>query len=165
MPSSSSFSTSFMSIDIIIILGIFGVLVAVAFALGRAKTVAMYLSLYIGLLLFAYFPYTNQIASYGSTATQKSFMLIGVLMALSGLAYMAVKHSVDSFDMGESGGIAPFALAGLGTGVTLAVLHNSVPFGAIHKFPASVSAFFTFEHAFFWWLLGGLAVLFVLLRR
>ncbi|HYF10137.1 MAG TPA: hypothetical protein VD967_00845, partial [Candidatus Paceibacterota bacterium] len=112
-----------------------------------------------------YFPYTDQLAGYATTALQKSLVLIAVLLALSGAAYMAIRHVVDSFDMGESGGAAPFALAALGTGITLAVLHNSVPFGAIHKFPQSISAFFTFEHAFFWWLLGGLAVLFILLRR
>lgn len=165
MPSLPSLSSNFLSLDLLIIVGIFGALVAVAFMLGRGKTVALYLSLYVGLLLFAYFPYTNQLASYASSPVQKSLILIGTLVALSGIAYMAIKHSVDTFDIGESGGVAPFALAALGTGVVLAVLHNSVPFGAIHKFPQSISAFFTFEHAFFWWLLGDLAVLFVLLRR
>lgn len=158
-------SVSFISIDLIIVVGIFGALLALAFMLGRGKTVAAYISLYVGLLLFAYFPYTKQIAGYASSASQKSLILCAVLLALSGIAYAAVRHVVDTFDMGESGGIAPFALAALGTGITLAVLHNSVPFGAIHTFPKSISAFFTFEHAFFWWLLGGLAVLFVLLRR
>ncbi|HYF10477.1 MAG TPA: hypothetical protein VD967_02625, partial [Candidatus Paceibacterota bacterium] len=100
MPDFSSLSASFVSIDILIIVGIFGALLAVAFALGRAKTVALYLSLYVGLLLFAYFPYTDQLAGYATTALQKSLVLIAVLLALSGAAYMAIRHVVDSFDMG-----------------------------------------------------------------
>ena len=153
------------SLDLFIIAGIFGGFLALAFMLGRGKTVALYLSLYIGLLLYAYFPYTEKITNYASTPFEKSLFLAGILLVLTGLAYMAIKESVDSFSVGLGEWLDSVVLALIGTGLTLAVLHHTLPFGTIHKFPSSVSSFFTFEHAFFWWLMGGLAALFVLLRR
>ncbi len=153
------------SLDLFIIAGIFAAFVALSYTLGRGRTVAMYLSLYIGLLLFSYFPYTNPLTAYASTPVERTFILAAILLTLSALAYLAIKDSIDNFSVGFGEWIDAAALGAIGTGLTLVVLHHTLPFNTIHRFPGNIANLFTFENAFFWWLLGYLAALFVLLRR
>lgn len=152
------------SLDILIILGAVAALSGAALMLGRARMVAMFLSLYAGLTLYMSFPYADYFSKYTSTEFEKSLLLTAVLLGLSFLSYLALKGALDNFS--DSGSwLHSLALGTLGVALVMVILQQVLPFEAIYTFSDDISRFFTFEQALFWWLLGGLMCIFALMRR
>ncbi len=151
------------TIDLIILLLTGGVLLAISMRAGKSRAAAIIVAAYVALLIFTYFPYTESI----SGLLERPFGDIAVFCLAWIFSYLGVKglgNDYYSFEV-SAGWLSGIILSVLGTGFIASVFYHQLSLGMVAPLSEIIRPFLYFPNAFFWWLVGGIAAVFFVLRR
>lgn len=151
------------SLDVLIITGTFLVLVFFAFQFGKDKIISIIISLYITLLIYLNFPYTDLVILEGKELISN----IGIFLVFLFLIYMIVKRMILADFPGDlmHKWFEVIVLGAVATTLMLAFVYHVLPVFAVHDFSPDVDRFFATSELFFWWLVAPFIAMFFVVRR
>lgn len=156
-----------VSLDILLVCGLFGLLFALSLYFGKAKAISGMLALYIGVLVFSLFPYTALVFSKFQNETARTFFPFLVFVLIWAIAFVALEGAIGrSFHGGFLGkGFEAGILSFASLGFLLSILYNALSFDRFYNFSSPIDTLILSSQALFWWSLIGLGALFFSLRR
>ncbi|HEY4517266.1 MAG TPA: hypothetical protein VJI74_00020 [Candidatus Paceibacterota bacterium] len=156
-----------ISADILIIGTLFVILLALAWWLGIGRFSALILSLYLGLVLYLNFPFTNQLLFLTATSQDTFFSYFFVFAVFSIFGFWVLRRygALGSSLATAPGAIEYFALAATTTGLLLAIGYRAFPLDLLYNFSPNIDRLFAPPELFFWWLLAPLIAIFLTTRR
>jgi len=154
-------------LDLLIIGGTFFVLIFLSFQLGKESIVSLILSLYVTLLLYLSFPYTDLFSFFGSSETGLIITNLLIFAILLFIIYKIMQRLVASSYPQDSlhTWFEVIVLSVVATSLILAFVYHALPIAALYDFSAPVDRFFASETLFFWWLAIPLIAMFFVIRN
>ena len=152
-----------ISLDLLILGGLFVVLFLFSFFLGKEKIIALTIGLYVASILYTHFPYLNQFR--GSPEYILAFKLIVFLVLTSApYAIFSRLENYSSNDMKNQ--VMHSALLSLGALILLVFIsYHILPIDSYYDFSSNIDALFEPSEVRFWWLAAPLLLMFPALRR
>ncbi|MDO8510215.1 MAG: hypothetical protein Q7S15_01150 [bacterium] len=152
-----------ISLDILVLAGIFVPLFLFAFFMGKEKLIALMVAIYIAAILYSYFPYLDQFK--GSPENTLVFKGI-VFLVLISAPYVILSRL-------ESNGSSPLTsrachsgLLALGALILVVfVSYHVIPLHSLYNFSLTFDNLFQPAEVRFWWLAAPLLLMFPTLRR
>lgn len=148
--------------DFLVLIVVFGALLAYAVVRGRRALIALILGLYVALLVSLKFPYYDAIfaSMSGASTTMLTILVFAVFTGIG--TFLFERLLADEYDDEPAlSGIAKKAsVAVLGTILVMAYSYHVLPVTALVDPGAAVGALFAPEQYFFWFLVIPLAGLF-----
>ena len=149
-------------LEFLVLIVVFGALLAYAIVRGRRALIALILGLYVALLISLKFPYYDQIFSSaaGASTTMLTILVFAVFTGIG--TFLFERLLADEYDDEPAlSGVAKKAtVALLGTVLVMAYSYHVLPVTALLDPGASVGALFAPEQYFFWFLIIPLVGLF-----
>lgn len=156
-----------MSLDTVILITIFVVLLVYGLRYGKYRMISLVLSFYIVIPIISFFPYLQNLSILGESANATLYSQIGVFLLI--VIFLNIILSRFICEEFPSRGMRRFFEAGLlsisSGGLLLAISYHIIPITALYDFAAPVDSLFASAAMFFWWLIIPLAVLLFTVRR
>ncbi|HEY4502401.1 MAG TPA: hypothetical protein VJH21_01030 [Candidatus Paceibacterota bacterium] len=150
---------------VVIVTTVFLFIFAIQF--GKDRIIAFILALYIGLLTFLNFPYTEKFLLFkeSESGTLISHGIIYLVFVL--LSYVITERLVWAEYPPRSSGrfVEAFILAISGAVFLLSFAYNILPIASSYSFVTPIELLFAPSQFFFWWLILPLVSIFILTRR
>jgi hypothetical protein len=155
------------SIDAAVILSVVILFGWIALHYGKSRSIAVILALYIALLGYLNFPYSEQFFAFGETALHTLAIQAGLFIGMAIIAFVSIINVVVSESAsGVVGKWIETLLLSLSTAALLiAFSYHVLPISEIYDFGSPIDQLFEVSSLFFWWLVGPLVILFFLTRR
>lgn len=119
-------------------------------------------SLYVGYALYAMFPYTAVVRSWGTTPILKYFFVLGIYIVCVAIAFVVLRRFVNSSFRRSFLPMAVLALLALG--FVLAMLYHVFGVTALFNLPSFIDSLFAPNSYFFYWFIAPLVGLFFFAR-
>jgi predicted permease len=158
-----------MSLDTIILITIFVVLLVYGLRYGKYRMISLLLSFYIVIPIISFFPYLNTLSFLGERESVNAalYSQIGVFLLI--VIFLNVILSRFICEEFPSRGIRRLFEAGLlsasSGGLLLAISYHIIPITTLHDFAAPIDTLFASTQMFFWWLVIPLIALLFTVRR
>lgn len=149
--------------NFLILLILFGVMLAFSYKGGRGGIISLLMAFYAGYAIYTVFPYTNQIVAAGGSTMIKAIISI----ILFGIVTYIPFHFIQRLTTGGFGvlSVVPrFVLSFLAAGFLLALGYHVFAISEIYSFPAPLDTIFAPEGYFFWWFIAPLVGLIFLVH-
>lgn len=151
------------SLDFIIIVGTFFVLVFFAFQFGKDKIISLILSLYITLLVYLNFPYMDLVIVEGKELISHIVVFLIFLFLINMIMKRMILADFPNDIMHKWFEVV--VLGAVATTLLLAFIYHVLPVFAVHDFSPDVDRFFATSDLFFWWLVAPFIAMFFVVRR
>jgi hypothetical protein len=149
-----------ISFDVAVTLFLFFIFTALAFYFGKSKSVALIISSYIALFLFAYPPFIKQ-------GTVEPLVVLGAFLILWFAIFFLIKNVISTeypfalfHKLLEVGLLAISFLI-----IILVAFHRLLPIGTIYRFSSLTISFFGPVQYIFYWLLLPFVITLYISRR
>jgi hypothetical protein len=147
-------SVTSISLDILIVLVSFALLVLYTFYFGKGRIIVLILALYVSALLYVFFPYLDSISFFSdlptSVAWSKMLIFAGfvVVSALVMGRLIGAEFSISTL----YGWFETLLLSSLAVVLLLVLSYHLLPVSEIYDFGAYLDKLFEPVEYLFWWL-------------
>lgn len=153
----SDFVSDFLIIIILVALMLFFM-----FRSGRRGVVSLTVAVYVGITLYQFFPYREQVLQATLGAPLAALALIGVmLVSFIAIPYIVLSRVVVTDFLGRTGIIFLLIISFLLTAMLLASAYHILPIREYYAFTPAIDMFFAPKELFFWWFISPLVALFM----
>lgn len=151
--SHSAASAGVWATNFLILLILFGLMLAFSYKAGRGGIISLLLSFYAGYAIYSLFPYTNAIITAGGTPIIKAVISI----VIYSIATYVPFHFIQRLTKGGFGVLSfipRFVLSLLAATFLLAVGYHVFHVSNIYTFPEPMNTLFGPDQYFFWWFIA-----------
>ncbi|GEM_PF-3016324 len=153
--------------EIIILVAIFIVCLAVAFTLGKGKSIALILSFYPAIFFYSQFPLPEKLLIFSETPWQIFFGQLVLFLIFFAITFFVINiiagRGVFYTDRRQKLKLTILAI-GIFT-LILLIVHQLIPLPEVAKYFPKTGEFFASEKLFFWILLTPLALILIFARK
>jgi len=153
--SHSAASASVWAGNFLVLLILFGLMLAFSYKAGRGGIISLLVAFYAGYAIYSLFPYTNAVVNAGGTPLMKAIISI----ALYSIATYVPFHFIQRLTTGGFGVLSffpRFVLSFLAAAFLLALGYHLFHISNIYSFPEPLNTFFGPDQYFFWWFIAPL---------
>lgn len=133
---------------------------------GASRIIALILSIYVGLLVYLHFPYTERLLLFKGSdfnvLLSNAIIYIGFVL----LIYIAINRLIWADD--SEGGkrfLQALVLSFSASALLLAFAYNILPIASFYPIEPTIERFFSSTQFFFWWLILPLIGILFFARR
>ncbi len=149
----SAASAGVWATNFLVLLILFGLMLAFSYKAGRGGIISLLLSFYAGYAIYSLFPFTTAIVTAGGTPILKAIISI-VLYAIATYLPFHFIQRLTKGGFGVLSFIPRFVLSFLAAAFLLAVGYHVFNVNNIYSFPEPMNTLFGPDKYFFWWFIA-----------
>ena len=155
------------SLDTIILIVVFLVLLIYGMKFGKRRIISLILSFYISIPIINFFPYSESISFFGDTEKAVLYSQIGFFALVIVFINIILERVVilEIYSSGARKLIENIFLALAGSGLLISISYHIISISELHDFAEQIDLVFASSVLFFWWLMVPLVVIFFTARR
>lgn len=156
-----------LSIASLVLILTTGALFLFALRYGKDRIIAFIFALYVGMLAFLHFPYTEKVLLFKGSEINVLLSHSIIYIAFVILIYIVTERVIWA-EYPQNGArrlMEAFILALSGAALLLSFAYNILPIASFYSFSPTIELIFEPSKFFFWWLLFPLVAVFLLARR